>query len=771
MVGGPSQSARDLERARGVFDEVSAYPSIELGPRQRGTWLIAMFGLGPLPARVVLDSDHGLVRAQVLLPALRLIELSRVTDQIPYPRPELTQDPEPGSPVLLEYSHRLETLTAEEATGLLAACALYTVALLERALPEMGPLHQEFYRGNGYWPMVGLGADPRNLLASAPLPYARWRDLSPLVDGDWERLDEGVLQTARWLSVVRELDDVSLRRHEEGTDLELPDGTRLAWDGYNNIRTLVAADDVRHLVGYWDLDDDNESESAYHRDSKLKRGLVLMEEITEGPGTMQEIYVCMDETPLDRIPVIIALSVRAHRVLTNQSLGVIGLAEEAVEISDHTGWAISEQVRDAAAADRTARTERPPLAESSSQGSGEVTQSAINRFLDATPQAAPDGDWARLAYGLEHVLVAFGEQFTIEVGPYYVQGRREGENVTLEAVSNSFLRGVSVLGADQVSRMLEVGWEAPGDDSPNFSWWLPGHAWDIPATAKMIVETFRDAYRAGLDDDWSVLPPALHPGVEQRMAEWRSSEPVTAPSVPPAAVADSPAAVQVPEVSRTRARKMPAKKSAVKKAAVKRAPARASRLTEGLDEAAQRARLADPAVSLEFLRASRHTLSAIGAGEVELDVALRLLESDLSPRLIDALARRPDAPRDVLIAAAKTGYRTATTRAERGRYLACSVMPIDAVSRVLDGYEAAIGNALAHPEVTEDRVLRHVLSTNARLRYLALSAAERNDLALPPTILNIARLLPVDENTTGHIFTQTKIERLADRLLARAGAR
>jgi hypothetical protein len=102
------------------------------------------------------------------------------------------------------------------------------------------------------------------------------------------------------------------------------------------------------------------------------------------------------------------------------------------------------------------------------------------------------GALQELALG-EAIIVSGGAE-----GVYYVQCRQQGRGrFWCEAVSNEFLDESRALDADQMLRLVALGWNRPADgDHPNW-WCVKGAPEDVAA---LMVRTLNEVYGVGLDE-------------------------------------------------------------------------------------------------------------------------------------------------------------------------------------------------------------------------------------------------------------------------------
>ncbi len=86
---------------------------------------------------------------------------------------------------------------------------------------------------------------------------------------------------------------------------------------------------------------------------------------------------------------------------------------------------------------------------------------------------------------------------------YYIQvlGRRGEKNIFVDCVSNHYLKPEFALSFEQVSRLLDLGWNHPeGAKRPNFWQWMEAKTeTDLQVIARLVMQTFVQVYGFRLD--------------------------------------------------------------------------------------------------------------------------------------------------------------------------------------------------------------------------------------------------------------------------------
>jgi hypothetical protein len=144
-----------------------------------------------------------------------------------------------------------------------------------------------------------------------------------------------------------------------------------------------------------------------------------------------------------------------------------------------------------------------------------LVESLLASGMPKGPSALEGDQWLHRLDTLRALFTVFENSFTVEVTradgiDVYVQVARENDGYLAEAVSNEYLSTAGVLGPQQVSRLLELGWSAPaGDDRPNFFRRAEATTRGREELAAVLVRTLRDGYGIAADDAWGLLPASL----------------------------------------------------------------------------------------------------------------------------------------------------------------------------------------------------------------------------------------------------------------------
>lgn len=179
-IGG-SAAGVDLAEARVLFEGLAAYPAFRVevvdGPR----WTWARVGMGPFPARVVLDATTGKASVEVVVGyAERTERIEDLVASIPMPAPEVWYELGPQSVVFLAYRAPLARLTQNDAVGLLAAAALYTNALAANLFDDLAAVTRRSLLDAGF--RAGAGADRPRETSAGLSPALPWMGPAGLPD-------------------------------------------------------------------------------------------------------------------------------------------------------------------------------------------------------------------------------------------------------------------------------------------------------------------------------------------------------------------------------------------------------------------------------------------------------------------------------------------------------------------------------------------------------------------------------------------------------------
>ena len=144
-----------------------------------------------------------------------------------------------------------------------------------------------------------------------------------------------------------------------------------------------------------------------------------------------------------------------------------------------------------------------------------LVASLLAHGLPDGPAAIAGEQWLHRLDTLRALLNVFDGSFSVTVTradgiDVYVQVAREGSAFVAEAVSNEYLSAAGVLGPEQVSRLLDLGWSPPiDDDSPNFVRRVQVTPRSREELAAVLALTLRDVYGVAAGDEWGLLPATL----------------------------------------------------------------------------------------------------------------------------------------------------------------------------------------------------------------------------------------------------------------------
>lgn len=144
-----------------------------------------------------------------------------------------------------------------------------------------------------------------------------------------------------------------------------------------------------------------------------------------------------------------------------------------------------------------------------------LVESLLSRGMPDGPAALTGEQWLHRLGTLKALLNGFDNSFTVTVTRadgihVYVQVAREDTTLVAEAVSNEYLSSAGVLGPEQVSRLIDLGWSPPDDDhSPNFVRRSEATPSNREELAAILALTLRDVYGVAADDEWGLLPDTL----------------------------------------------------------------------------------------------------------------------------------------------------------------------------------------------------------------------------------------------------------------------
>ena len=101
-----------------------------------------------------------------------------------------------------------------------------------------------------------------------------------------------------------------------------------------------------------------------------------------------------------------------------------------------------------------------------------------------------------------------------------------------------------------------------------------------------------------------------------------------------------------------------------------------------------------------------------------------------------------------------------------GDYLRLGCMSPTRLTEIADQQDGEAVGLLANARCPEDVVLRYVLARPARVRYAALAAVKRRNLAVDSALIRAARDLPMTERPGTAYPCADRTRTLADQILA-----
>lgn len=357
---------------------------------------------------------------------------------------------------------------------------------------------------------------------------------------------------------------------------------------------------------------------------------------------------------------------------------------------------------------------------------------------------------------IESVLTFFGTLCSISIEipatatcpahEVYVQARRDEGGLEVEIIGNQYLPEAARLDAGRISDLTVLGWREPGDDTPNFSRFVATEA-DLGELARTVAGSLR---RLGVrpDLEWSVSPPELgnQPGGLAGME-------VIDPD-------DRDAEEQV-----LREGAGAALVSLIAGDTFTWAELIAAGLPRS-DKQAELAMLFRPDCDVAFLRASSFHRDVISDPMLPVEVARAVLADQPTAYELRELSRRPDLSRADIAAAAAHSLRLARWHGRPAeRFLSLSALPASRLTEVADQHDSEAVGMLRHPRCPESIVLRHLLARSARVRYAALAATRRRNLAIDSALVRAARDLPMTERPNTFHPYGPRVRELADRIL------
>ena len=330
---------------------------------------------------------------------------------------------------------------------------------------------------------------------------------------------------------------------------------------------------------------------------------------------------------------------------------------------------------------------------------------------------------------------------------------------------NQFL-SAGRLTAAQEARMVELGWTAPdGTATPNFARFLAEDV-DLHTFAVEVARTFAEVYGVRADAEWVVSPPEFG-NLDAGLTPFEVLE---LDGAAERETRDDDAAVSAEDLIATRMRILREGSGAELIAVIEsNAVTWQDLLDAGLPHGDKRAELVmlyRDDCPVEFLRKSRFHLEVLTDPAVPVGTAEAILAAEPSALEIEKLARRRDLARLELARAAVRGAKLANWRGRTGSlFLRLSTFPTRLLEELADIQEADAAGMLRHPRCPEDIVLKHILSRSANVRYLALVATEKRNLAIDSALIRLAKQVPMTERP-GTLFPQAeRARKLADAIL------
>lgn len=365
-----------------------------------------------------------------------------------------------------------------------------------------------------------------------------------------------------------------------------------------------------------------------------------------------------------------------------------------------------------------------------------------------------DEAWQARVGQLQTVLSYFGALCSVSVDradgvTVYVQAQRVDGGLEIETVGNTYLPEGAQLGEDAVAAMGRLGWDAPEPPvAPNFKRMVAGGA-DLHQLAVAIARTFKEVYGVRGDETWVVSPPEfgqVGAGLE------------------PLEILDPDDGEDQNRIRVLREGFGVPLAAAVASDAVTFEDCLAAGLPRG-DRIAEMAMLYRADCPVEFLRKSSFHMNVLADPQLPLATARAVLAARPTAYEIIKLGRRPDIPREALLRAANRGHWLARVRGESGGgYLRLDCIPPQQLAEIAEQQDGEAVGMLGNPQCPEDVVLRYVLARSAPVRYAALAATKRRNLAIDSALIRTARDFPMTDRTT--FPYADRVRTLADQILA-----
>ena len=106
-----------------------------------------------------------------------------------------------------------------------------------------------------------------------------------------------------------------------------------------------------------------------------------------------------------------------------------------------------------------------------------------------------------------HVTLQVFTDYDGECGPYVQTLHEEDGDLYMEAVSNTYID--PEIGPDATNTLLEMGWNPPDDDFPNFYRFIPSSEARPGEVADLLLRTLRDVYLVKPTDTFECSPDDL----------------------------------------------------------------------------------------------------------------------------------------------------------------------------------------------------------------------------------------------------------------------
>ncbi|MBM9458760.1 hypothetical protein JK386_02520 [Nocardioides sp. zg-536] len=161
------------------------------------------------------------------------------------------------------------------------------------------------------------------------------------------------------------------------------------------------------------------------------------------------------------------------------------------------------------------------------------------------------------------------------------------------------------------------------------------------------------------------------------------------------------------------------------------------------------ARLYRPDCPVEFIAASDFKRRVLSDPTWPKACAMRFLAARPSAWDLECLAKRGDVPVEMLVEAAKKGYRSTSPGLARARYLQLSFMPGQTLREMSAGQDVELRAALRNPACPEEVVVRCLTSPLASIRWSALRAVQQRNLPISSVYIRAAMELPMTESGLG----------------------